>query len=277
MDTFEKVRGFLYNKPINESNIIVFKNVYALGDLLLIPKICGNYTEYHEHPYYRANINAYKNSILAIYEELRTDKTEYIPNLNKIQQGVEIYIQRNNLNKKMNDLLEFVKRDDVLCVHLRSGDFGYIEEEYKEIIKNLQNEYQYVIIMCGAHHHHQHDIIIQSVNSLFTPLNNSIRTADELSTKLPDSNLHRYNGNNNIYISIEDPDLHMAMFHSCKNLLLHKNGFTILAGLVFTGNKLYISQKIFNKNYDFSKEDGNNMWNEYIKPENHIFREIIYM
>ena len=253
MDTFEKVRGFLHNKPINESNIIVFKNVYALGDLLLIPKICGNYTEYHEHPYYRANINAYKDSILAIYEELRTDKTEYIPNLNKIQQSVEIYIQRSRSNEKMNDLLEFVKREDVLCVHLRSGDYGDIEEEYKEIIKKLQKEYQYIIIMCGAHHYHQHDVIIQSVNSLFTPLNN------------------------NIYISIEDPDTHMAMFHSCKNLLLHKNGFTILAGLVFTGNRLYISNKIFNSNYDFSKEDGNQMWKEYIKPGNHIFKEIIYM
>ena len=69
----------------------------------------------------------------------------------------------------------------------------------------------------------------------------------------------------------------MAMFHSCKNLLLHKNGFTILAGLVFTGNKLYISQKIFNSNYDFSKEDGNQMWIDYIKPGNHIFKEIIYV
>jgi hypothetical protein len=172
MDTFEKVRGFLHNKPINESNIIVFKNVYALGDLLLIPKICGNYTEYHEHPYYRANINAYNNSILAIYEELRTDKIEYIPNLNKIQQSVEIYIQRSRSNEKMNDLIEFVKRDDVLCVHLRSGDYGDVEEEYKEIIKKLQKEYQYVIIMCGAHHHHKHDVIIKSVNSLFNENNN---------------------------------------------------------------------------------------------------------
>ena len=106
--------------------------------------------------------------------------------------------------------------------------------------------------MCGAHHYHQHEILIKSVNSLF-------------------------NENKNIYISIEDPDTHMAMFHSCKNLLLHKNGFTVLAAFVFTGNKLYISNKIFNINQDFSKEDGNRMWIDYIKPGNHIFKEIVYV
>jgi len=249
MDTVE-LRGFLYNTPINESNIVVFKNVYALGDLLLIPKIYGNYTEYHEHPRYRANISVYRNSILSIYEGLRTDKTEYIPNINKIQQSVDIFIQRNSSIQIMKNILEFVKRDDVLCVHLRSGDYGDVEEEYKEIIKKLQKEYQYVIIMCGAHHDHQHDIIIKSVNSLFNEINN-------------------------IYVSIEDPDTHMAMFSCCKNLLLHKNGFTVLAAFVFTGNKLYISNKIFNKNYDFSKEDGNQMWIDYIKPGNHKFKEII--
>jgi hypothetical protein len=106
--------------------------------------------------------------------------------------------------------------------------------------------------MCGAHHYHQHEILIKSVNSLF-------------------------NENKNIYISIEDPDTHLAMFHSCKNLLLHKNGFTVLAAFVFSGNKLYISKKIFNINHDFSKEDGNQMWIDYIKPGNHIFKEIIYV
>jgi hypothetical protein len=59
--------------------------------------------------------------------------------------------------------------------------------------------------------------------------------------------------------------------------LLHKNGFTILAGLVFTGNKLYILQEIFNKNYDFLNTNGNQMWIDYIKPGNHIFREIVYV
>lgn len=251
MDTFEKVRGFLYNQPINERDIVVFKNVYALGDLLLIPKIYGCCL-WDEHPYYRVNINAYTDSILATYEELRTDKTEYIPNVNRIQQSVDTFIQRNSSNQKMNNLIEFVKRDDVLCVHLRSGDYGDVEDEYREIIKKLQKEYKYVIIMCGAHHYHQHEILIKSVNSLF-------------------------NENKNIYISIEDPDTHMAMFHSCKNLLLHKNGFTVLAAFVFTGNKLYISNKIFNINQDFSKEDGNRMWIDYIKPGNHIFKEIIYV
>ena len=121
---------------------------------------------------------------------------------------------------------------------------------FRKVLHHMQSKYSKIIIMCGAHHYHQHDILINSVNSLF-------------------------NEKNNIYISIEDPDTHLAMFHSCKNLLLHKNGFTLLAAFVFTGDKLYLSEKIFNKDYDFTKPEGNQMWNNYIKPGNHVFKELI--
>jgi Golgi nucleoside diphosphatase len=35
---------------------------------------------------------------------------------------------------------------------------------------------------------------------------------------------------------MDNPDVHLSLFSVAKNLLLHKNGFSILASFVCTGN-----------------------------------------
>lgn len=66
----------------------------------------------------------------------------------------------------------------------------------------------------------------------------------------------------------------MSMFRSCKNLLLSFGGFTILSGLLFQGNKLYINEETCNTKYNaFDTPD----WQDYLEPENHTFKELIHV
>ena len=246
-------RENFYSDKLEKKDLVIFKQdpVYNLGDLLCMPKFYCNYISGIEHWGYRNAIEVYKDSILAIYETLRESPEEIIPNIEKVRKSVDIYIEKNMNNQKMMENIEFVKRPNVLCVHLRTGDYGHITDKFKQIIFDLQKEYEYVVIMCGVHYATEqvYDIVLNSVNALFD------------------------NENKNVLISIEDPDIHMAMFRSCHNLLLSKQGFSMLAGLLFQGDKLYICKEVFDQNFPISQTS----WMDYIQPETRIFKELIYV
>jgi len=60
--------------------------------------------------------------------------------------------------------------------------------------------------------------------------------------------LHLENNNfdiNKFIIDTNEPDFHLSIMRTCKNLLIHKGGYSLLGGLLFNGNNLYITN-IFN-------------------------------
>jgi hypothetical protein len=252
-----------YKDAIDESKLIIHKNksIYNLGDQLLIPKNSGyaDWIEMKEHDHYRKTINDYPDSFLAIYESLRKSPDELIPNIENIQKGIDVYIERNKSNKEFMELLHFVNNKDVLCVHVRSGDYGEIKDEFKNIIIKLKNKFKYVVIMCGIHNDPS------NVSAQYTLIDSIKKIFGEENDK------------QNIFISIEDPDVHLSMFRSCQNLLLHKNGFSILAGFIFKGDKLFMCKEILYESHNFENPEGIGLWSKHLQPENNQINQIIYL
>jgi hypothetical protein len=52
----------------------------------------------------------------------------------------------------------------------------------------------------------------------------------------------------NKIVNLEKQDIHLSLMRKCSNLLLHKGGFSILGGILFQGNNLYISARLETRN-----------------------------
>jgi hypothetical protein len=257
---FIKIPKNFHTDSIDKSELKIYKDktMYNLGDILLITH-CNYppdhlYRQYTEHPQYHNAVNDYPDSILAIYDGLRISPQEEIPNIENLQKAIDIYIERNKTNKDFTDLIDFVNNKDVLCVHLRSGDYGEIEDDFKNIILQLKKYFKYLVVMCGIHNNNSSECLIESIKKIFYDTDKQ-----------------------NIFISIEDPDMHLSMFRSCQNLLLHKNGFSILAGFVFNGDKLFLSKKILYSLWNYELPEGNGKWTKHLQPENNQINQIIYL
>ena len=106
-----------------------------------------------------------------------------------------------------------------LCIHLRSGDKGIVEDLYIEKINTLSDKYNKIIILTGIHSDQRFEKIDKSKSNLIK----SLQKID----------------NKKIEVCIDNPDNHLVMMRYCKNLLIHKGGFSILGSLIFNGNNLY--------------------------------------
>ena len=130
------IRENFHTDKLEQKDLVIFKQdpMYNLGDLLLMPKFYNIFTELTELWWYRGAIAAYKDSIVDIYESLRESPDEMIPNVQTIRRSVDAYIEKNINNQKLMENIEFVKKPNVLCVHLRTGDYGPIADNFKKII-----------------------------------------------------------------------------------------------------------------------------------------------
>jgi hypothetical protein len=77
-------------------------------------------------------------------------------------------------------------------------------------------------------------------------------TRNFISKKTLTDDINKIIGENNqkYIVNIDEPDVHLCYFRKCKNLLLCKGGFSVLGGILFDGNKLYITKKINNEYQD---------------------------
>ena len=236
-----------FNIPIYDNSKNINSNVYNIGDILNIPSFWAGW-EKNPHnndggyKLYLDSAKQFPNSILYYYSKLRTNNTEPIPNINKLEKAVDLYINNNNLN----DLINKVNNINVLCIHLRSGDKGIVENEYIEKINILVNKYNKIIILCGIH-------TDQRFENYDTSKFNLIKS------------LQKINKNKNIEIYLDIPDNHLVMMRNAKNLLIHKGGFSTFGSVIFNGDNLYytelfeaqhndeIIEHIKNKNINFIK------------------------
>ncbi len=208
------------------------KESYIIGDLLNMPKFFADWNSNpHNNDYmYDLFIKTslqYKDNILGIYEDLRIDKNESIPNVSKIQLSVDTYISRNESNIIFKNLLSSCDNNRALFVHLRSGDKGIVEDTFINTIIDLSINYDKIIILCGIHQNSDR-------SHYFPNVTESIKNM-----KISLSNL--YIKSNNIILDLNTPDIHLCIMRRCKNLLLHKGGFSLLGGLLFNGKNLFIT------------------------------------
>jgi hypothetical protein len=203
---------------VNDNNM----GGYNIGDLLNMPSFWAgwNNNPHNNDKYYKAYVTAteqFPNSIIYYYSLLRKDSDEPIPNLHKLEIAVDEYINNNNLN----DVLNKVDDNNILYVHLRSGDKGVVEDNYINNINKLAENYEKIIILTGIHS-----------DERFNSIDNSKKYLIESLKKI---------NNNKIEVNLDKPDNHIAIMRKCKNLLVHKGGFSIIGSIIFTGNNLYIT------------------------------------
>ena len=233
----------VYIKEGFEIKIYDINNVtYNIGDILLMPKLyCeNNFKDLSIVPEYYNTIKTYPNSILSIYEKLRENKEDMIPNVDIIRKATDEFIL---LHPELKNILDTINNEDVLCIHLRGGNVN-VEEEYIDKIKNISKNYKKIIICTGIHGNN----------------NKNEWNEDELKTNL----LNTINSLNipNIEINLEPADTHLCIFRKCKNLLIHKGGFSCLGSLLFNGTHLYITN-IFD--VDKYLNCVNNIWKNNVQ------------
>jgi hypothetical protein len=181
---------------------------------------------------FKTTSQQYSNNILGLYNSSRTDENEAIPNVERIRNSVDKFIDINTDNVNLQNNIDLCL-DDTLFVHLRSGDKGIVEDEFIDNIISIykNNNFQKIVILCGIHQNHERSHHFPSLEDSINNLNYSLQ---KLKTFIP-----------NIIIDTNEPDFHLCVMRKSKNLLVHKGGFSMLGALLFTGNNLFITH-IFN-------------------------------
>ena len=198
----------------------VNKYGYNLGDFLNAPYYMGLWkqTPHHSDELLERLNNMAKNypkTILGLYCNQRPNN-ENVPSVSRLKNATELFLQNNMENFK--EIYDMVVDDTTLCVHLRTGDYGLVSDFFINVIYQLSLKYKKVILFTGIH-------ADQSWNKLDTSKNNCLTSINTILSK-----------NTNIFVYMDNPDVHLSLFSVAKNLLLHKNGFSILASFVCTGN-----------------------------------------
>jgi hypothetical protein len=116
------------------------------------------------------------------------------------------------------EIYDMVTDPFTLCVHIRTGDTGLVSDFFIDVIYQLSLKYKRVILFTGIH-------ADQSWKKLDISKNNCVTSINAILSK-----------NTNIFVYMDNPDIHLSLFSVAKNLLLHKSGFSILASFVATGN-----------------------------------------
>jgi hypothetical protein len=229
---------------------------YTIGDTLNMPYFFAkwnntpHYDDFCYQSFKRAAIQ-YQNNILGIYASLRTDDDEPIPNVEKIVQACDLYLEQNiNQDADLKSKSEMWDDEDTLYIHLRSGDKGVVEDCFIETIVEMSSKYNRLIVMCGIHH-----------NGHNTPYFASV--ADSKSMLL--QSLSKIQSRCQVIIDTSEPDTHLCMMRNCKNLLVHRGGFSVLGALLFNSDNLYIT-----KTFYFPTENRKDEFFGYIKKYNLI-------
>jgi hypothetical protein len=217
---------------------------YNIGDLLNMPNLSDSWkdTPHQDETILRTmNLvgNTTKSSILSFYCNNRKS-SDSIPDVELIKKSV---IQFTDNNKHLYfEILNQVKDPNTLCVHVRNGDIK-TEESHINLIEKMSEKYEKVIILSGIHSDESYvDDNYKKTNFLNTI--NSI-----------------LNKNNNIFIYLDKPDIHLSLMMYASNLLLHKGGFSCLGSIISTGNLFITDHFHYENKYNWKKKVNK----EYIK------------
>jgi len=213
------------------------KESYIIGDLLNMPYFFANY---NNNPHcniimynlFKKTAAQYPNNILGIYDKLRTDENESIPNVNKIIDSIDNYTKHNvDVDKNLKNLLNMCKDKTNLFVHLRSGDKGIADNEFINKINEISINYKKIIILTGIHQNSDRSCYFPSIDESIKNTKISLQNL-----KIDESKL---------IIDLSEPDIHLCVMRNANNLMLHIGGFSILGALSFKGENLYLTKLFF--------------------------------
>jgi hypothetical protein len=137
-------------------------------------------------------------------------------------------------------ILQMVQDDSVLCVHVRSGDYGPMTDNFLRTIAHLSKQFPKIIVLSGVHCNGEEHLIARNKAKLSQCL-------DKIHALIPHA---RFDFNH--------PDVHVCCMARAHNLLLHTGGFSILGSLVFSGKNLYITSAF----QPYIKRKNTKLWHD---------------
>lgn len=235
--TIDDIRIYDIDKKFGESG-------YNISDLLNMPFYWAGWKQNphcgDENYYNVAKNTAFNNpdTILGRYYSSRTED-EQIPNLNRLYDVIDKYI--NDKNIKNEKIYELINDENILFVHIRSGDFGCVSDKYVNTVYNLSKKFSKVILMSGVNRNFHHsdennEHNLRCRNNLLYSLNKILST------------------NSNIFVYFAEPDYHISTMRLCKNLLVHRGGYSVMGTFINTG-KIFFTYELPCINNDLWKKE----------------------
>lgn len=223
---------------------------YNIGDMLNMPFYRTN-CNWNLRDFHTLALN-FPLSIMWFYyiiQDVQQTVTSHdrLPSIASIPQHVRkavgLYEKYHPDRKSLNRLLSFCK-PNILCIHVRSGDYGIAERRYMDIIKDLAPKYETCVILTGVHNGlDTKEVMVENVNESITQILEHVGV--ELAARFE--------------ICPGTADEHLYLMSKCENLLLHKGGFSMLGALLFSGQKVFRTFAFF--------ETGNK-WEEALQSVN---------
>jgi hypothetical protein len=218
---------------ICDANIIVEcgdrKHGYNMGDILNMPYLSG---QWEEHNWINSKIYSkdeiYKDTIINLYCKDRI-QDKIVPNIPRIIRSVDEFTEKYKSN--FINIYNIVQNPNCMCVHVRSGDLELLNGGFISIIINLSKKYKYIILLSGIHSDEHFKKNDQKMQNFLRDINIIL------------------NQGSNIYIYLNNADVHLSIMSNASNLLLHRGGFSALGSIVSTGN-LFITKQFY---HAFSK------------------------
>jgi hypothetical protein len=236
---------FLIN---NQENLEIHINkqydeVYNVGDLLCIHGVTGHWNNQHcyNNVLFPHLLTAFPGSIFERYMQSIDKDKDILPDIPKLQSAVDSYLLEHDIAST--SIGQEMLRDDVLCVHIRSGDKGNVEDDFIEKVKKVAQDYKKVYLLSGIHK-----------DTRFGSLEEN---SAKLSTDIEKVIMNSTNGPEYVFDNSE-ADTHLCMFRLCKNLMVHRGGYSMVATLLFQGNNLYLK-------HPFLYQEGENKWTTYLQ------------
>ena len=143
-----------------------------------------------------------------------------MPHRPRLLRAVDEYIADN---PEIHPMLQTLQDDAVLCVHLRSGDYGPIDDTFLNAIVQLSKQFAKIVVLSGVHCNGNERFVADNIARLRCSL-------ERIRALVPHAEF-----------VFNHPDVHVCCMAKARNLLVHMGGFSIIGSLVFSGQLLYLT------------------------------------
>lgn len=198
---------------------------YDAGDLVNVPHIYldGGWPGYPSETA-RAMARSLPYSMLARYKWIVGDSI--LPDPAAMREAISA-TRHAVTDQTVLDLMELASEERTLVVHMRTGDFVLIygmDDEFTAYVKALSAGFSHVLILTGINNGCPDTTPADTLNAAYEHV-------DRVMAAIPGARL----------IVHGTPDDHLSVMSVARHLVLHRGGYSMLAGILNAGNHVYMS------------------------------------
>ena len=199
---------------------------YNLGDILNMPVFWAKWTLFHSITDLSVVASQLPKSIAGLYYHFRSDELGAVSDDPIVPYRPRLLCAVNESiasRPELQLMLQTLQDDSVLCVHVRSGDYIQVTNDFLRAIEHLSKQFAKIVVLSGVHCNGNEQFI--ALNK--TKLNHCLYKIRAL---VPHA-----------IFDFNHSDAHVCYMARARNLLVHTGGFSILGSLVFSGKRLYVT------------------------------------